>query len=159
MFTEAVHGEDEELAVVATDRSTDQVVVHLRSRHRSAPWPQCGAPSSSVHSSYTRTLADAPVSGVPTLLKVRVHRFRYRQPDCPRRVFAYAPADLTRRKARCTETHRTALQHIGTASEASPGSRLARALGFQTSTMTLRRRVQEQPLPPVEPVRELGIDD
>ena len=76
MFTEAVCPE-EGLDVVATERIADQVVVQLRSRHKMAPCPQCGTVSSSVHSSYTHTLADMPVPGLPNLLRVHVHRLRY----------------------------------------------------------------------------------
>jgi transposase len=158
MFTEAVCPE-EGLDIAATERTADQVVVQLRSRHRTAPCPQCGTVSSSVHSSYTRTLADVPVSGLPALLRVRVHRFRCRHPDCPRHVFADLHPGLTRRCARSTEAHRAALQRIGTASGALPGVRLARSLGINTSPTTLRRRIAEQAMPPVGPVRVLGIDD
>ncbi len=49
--------------------------------------PVCGQASRSVHSTYTRRLADLPWSGRPVRLLVLARRFRCRHRDCPRRVF------------------------------------------------------------------------
>jgi hypothetical protein len=47
--------------------------------------------------SYLRSLRDAPLAGVPVLIRLRVRRFRCRVDCCERRTFVEQVPDLTTR--------------------------------------------------------------
>lgn len=58
-------------------------ILHLKvmSAASDAHCPLCGQRSSKRHSRYTRTLHDLPFGGFPTVVQLRLHRFRCLRPD------------------------------------------------------------------------------
>lgn len=110
----------------------------------------CGALSRRVHGSYWRCLGDVACFGNPTVLLVRVRRFRCMAPACPRRNFAEALPDVARLRARQTERLRAVHRAIGLALGGNPGARHAATMGVPISRATLLQRVQAGDIPPVE---------
>src|SRR5713226_4390724 len=49
--------------------------------------PLCQCHSESMHSRYTRTVADLPLAGWAVRLELHVRRFFCQNKECPRRVF------------------------------------------------------------------------
>lgn len=82
------------------------MVITVRSSAAGVECPACGGGSVRVHSRYTRTLADLPLSGCPVQLKLLVRRFRCDRELCTRRIFSERLAAATpwaRRTARLDE--------------------------------------------------------
>ena len=135
--------------------------VHLVLRHgrRSARCPHCGRHSRSVHSRYTRRVADQPLVGQLVLLHLRVRRFRCSNPRCPRQTFAEQVPDVVARYARRTQGLRIALEQVGLALGGRPGQRLSERLRLPASRATLLQLVRRLPEPALPAPRVVGVDE
>jgi transposase len=142
--------------VLITD---SQVHVAVRHDRRSARCPDCGRRSRSVHSRYSRRVADQPIAGQVVVLHIGVRRFRCTNRTCPRRTFAEQVPDVVPRYARRTQGLRTALEHVGVALGGRPGQRLSRHLGLPASRATLLDLLRKLPEPCVPSARVLGVDE
>src|SRR5262245_41827822 len=142
---------------VSTDRPT--LLIEARTSTPEACCPDCHAPSTRVHSHYTRQLRDLPVVEQPVHLRVHVRRFRCPTPTCPRRTFAerlpaLAPVHA-QRTVRLTETVRA----LGGEAGGEAGARLAARLRMPVSADTVLRILRSTPASPEPTPRVLGIDD
>lgn len=67
---------------------SEALTLVLRSNQTSSACPVCTKPSSRVHGTYTRTLADLPCLGKAVRVHLKVRRFVCRTRGCPRATFA-----------------------------------------------------------------------
>lgn len=119
--------------------------------------PSCQHASRRVHSYYTRSPQDLPVSGHIVQLVLRVRRFRCLNLHCPRQTFAERLPDLPV-SARQTARLGTLLDCIAVVLSGQAGSRLTEQLAMPVSADTLLRRARKNaPTPPTP--RILGVDD
>src|SRR3954468_24130063 len=65
------------------DHGARRVTLRTQTTAASAPCPACATSSRRVHGAYWRSLGDVACFGRPTLLLVRVRRFRCTAPACP----------------------------------------------------------------------------
>lgn len=119
--------------------------------------PSCQHVSHRVHSYYTRSPQDLPVSGHIVQLVLQVRRFRCLNPHCQRQTFAERLADLPV-WARQTTRLGTLLDCIAVVLSGQAGSRLADQLAIPVSADTLLRRAKKKAATPATP-RVLGVDD
>src|SRR4051812_47753027 len=105
-----------------------------------ASCPACGTPSRRVHGAHWRSLGDVACFGHPTLLLVRVRRFRCVVPACPRRTFAEPLPGVAQTRAR--QTDRLRAVHRTMTLGGNPGARHAAAMGVPISRTTLLKRVR-----------------
>ncbi|WP_019587602.1 ISL3 family transposase [Deinococcus apachensis] len=142
---------------LALDGST----LHLKviSAASDANCPLCGQRSYRLHSRSTRTLHDLPFGGFPTVVHLRLHRFRCLQPDCVRRVFCERlPLLVTpyaQRTLRCTR----ALTHLASTASGRGGARLGTQLDLTASASTLIRQLHRPLVLPPCRLLHVGIDD
>jgi transposase len=99
-------------------RSETLLTITARALRPTSACPSCSQASTHVHSYYTRTPHDLPVSGHRVQLVLRVRRFRCPNPQCSRQTFAERLPDLP---VSARQTSRKA-DHTATNSS-SPGSR------------------------------------
>lgn len=85
------------------DHGARWVTLRTQTTAASASCPACGTPSRHVHAAYWRSLGDVACFGHPTLLLVRVRRFRCAAPACPRRTFAEPLPGAGQTRARQTD--------------------------------------------------------
>jgi transposase len=166
---------DEELMVVMMERtpflplpegmlieqietSQTDLVVCVISTHPTSCCPLCTEPSSSVHSSYQRSVRDLPCGGRNMRLLLTVRKFFCRNPECKRKIFTERLSPFVEPWAKVTNRLCEAIQAIGLSTSGSLGARLAARLGIASSGMTVLRRIMELP-PPAGSVVALGIDD
>lgn len=121
--------------------------------------PLCAEVATHVRSYYTRVVADVPCASRHVQLTLHVRKFRCDTASCPRKVFAERLGPFVEAWARKTTRLRKAIEAIGLATCGEGGARLADRLGMTTSPTTVLRCVMALPLPPVEAVTHLGIDD
>ncbi|WP_169460984.1 ISL3 family transposase [Ktedonobacter racemifer] len=121
--------------------------------------PLCAEVATHIRSYYTRVVADVPCAGHRVQLTLHVRKFRCDTASCPRKVFAERLGPFIEAWARKTTRLRKAIEAIGLATCGEGGARLADCLGMTTSPATVLRCVMALPLPPVEAVTHLGIDD
>ncbi len=134
------------------------VVITVRSSATGAACPGCGSTNQRVHSRYTRSLADLPLSGRPVQLKLLVRRFRCDRPLCTRSIYSErlaAAAPWARRTTRLDEI----VHHLGLALGGRPAASFARRLQLPVSNDTLLRVVRRYGSPAFAPPQAVGIDD
>ena len=126
---------------------------------RAAKCPLCHRRSKRVHSRYERTITDLPCAGDVVTIHLSTRRFVCRVRWCRRKIFTERLPSLVAPFARKTSRLWTQLQRNGFAMGGDPGSRHAAAAGMPVSARTLLRLVRAAPLPEIEPVVALGVDD
>ena len=98
------------------DETGAAVVITVRSSAAVGDCPSCGGTTHRVHSRYTRSLADVPMSGRSVMLKLSVRRFRCERALCTRRIFSErltAATPWARRTTRLDEiVHRSAWRFV-----------------------------------------------
>jgi transposase len=119
--------------------------------------PTCGMATSHMHSYYTRSPQDLPISGQQVQLMLRMRRFRCLNPQCPRQTFAERLPELPV-SARQTSRLGTILESIAVVLSGQAGSRLAEQLAMPVSADTLLRRAKKK-APMLPTPRTLGVDD
>ena len=141
--------------------SSDEKVITLsvQAIAPSGSCPDCGQPSTRVHSRYVRTPADLPWQGRAVRIELHIRRFFCSRPGCPRKTFSERLPELVAAFARSTLRLQGTQRLIGQALGGEPGSRLATALGLPVSPDTLLRRIRGAPLPKRPAVRVLGVND
>jgi transposase len=146
-----------ELAEVA--ETSDLLTVHVVATAPVRACPLCAEIARHVRSYYTRLVADLPWAGRRVQLLLHVRKFRCDTVSCPRKVFVERLGSFVEAWARKTTRLRQAIEAIGLSTCGEGGARLADRLAITTSPTTVLRCVMALPLPPVEPVSHLGIDD
>ncbi len=142
--------------VMATET---KIVVRAVAYGTTAACPSCQKPSSHVHSYYSRSPKDLPVSGKPVQLVLRVRRFRCRNPECGQRIFAERFAQAVARSAQRTTRLSSSLSHFAALVRAELGAGLLRPLGIKVSPDTLLRVAKQPSDAPLKVPQVLGVDD
>lgn len=138
-------------------RSETQVTITARALTPTSMCPSCHQLSTHIHSYYTRSPQDLPISGQRVQLVLWVRRFRCLNAQCPRQTFAERLPELPV-SARQTSRLCTILESIAVVLSGQAGSRLAQQLAIPVSADTLLRRAKKKaPTPPTP--RILGVDD
>jgi len=119
--------------------------------------PSCYQASNQVHSYYTRSPQDLPISGRRVQLVLRVRRFRCPNAQCSRQTFAERLPQVPV-WARQTSRLGAIVESIAVVLSGQAGSRLAAQLAMPVSADTLLRRAKKKTLTPPTP-RVLGVDD
>ncbi|WP_126601734.1 ISL3 family transposase [Dictyobacter aurantiacus] len=119
--------------------------------------PSCSQPSTHVHSYYTRSPQDLPISGRSVQLMLQVRRFRCPNPQCSQQTFAERLPQVPV-SARQTSRLGAILESIAVVLSGQAGSRLANQLAMPVSADTLLRRARKKTSVPPTP-RILGVDD
>jgi transposase len=135
------------------------VEVAICSCRPASPCPQCGNPSSHVHSYYTRTVMDVSCAGRSVRLRVHVRKFRCPVNACPQKVFAERLPEYVPPWARKTRRLVEALTTLGMAVGGRGTETVAPALGLTVSGPTILRLLAKRPEPEVPQVEVLGVDD
>ncbi len=131
----------------------------VRTTRAEAECPRCHHPSTRVHSSYTRTVADLPWHGVAVRLDLRARRFRCQNSLCTTRIFCERLPRVVAHYARKTVRLDDALRFIGYLLGGEAGARATVKLAMRTSPDTLLRRTRAAVLPCAPTPRVLGVDD
>ncbi len=124
-----------------------------------AACPLCQHRSTTVRSTYTRTVADLPWAGMTVSLRVQTRRFACPVDSCARKIFCERLTPFVAVYGRRTHDVRAALRRIVRALGGTAGARLAAHQGISVSRMTLLRLVHAAPAAPAETPRVIGIDD
>ena len=107
-----------------------------------AACPDCGVSLRARHSSYSRQLKDLPIQGRSVRLKLRVSRWRCRNPTCKRKIFCQRLPSVPGKHAQETNRFTEILQSVGYALGGRAGKRLSVRLGLRISDDTMLRRVK-----------------
>jgi transposase len=146
--------EVQEISVAETE-----ITVMASTTGKTAVCPRCQQTSSRLHSFYTRTPRDLPMSGQAVRLNLRVRRFRCQTQACPKQTFVEPLPQVVERSARQTDRLRTILKLFATALSGQAGERLLKPLGMAVSGQTLLRLAKSTKTAVVQAPEILGVDD
>jgi transposase len=122
--------------------------------------PSCFGSRVSYHSRYRRRLRDLPWQGKSVRIHFQARRFRCRNPQCERKIFAEQLSEIAAPRARETARLCEIIGLVGYAMGGLPGSRLLSRLGMPSSDDTVLRRVKAPKRgSETAKVRVLGVDD
>jgi transposase len=147
------------LRIDRIEQAAHLLTVHLQATSWTVACPQCGRPSSRVHSRYLRTVADVACVGQHVVLKLRVRKWVCAWASCPQHLFAERFPGLVQRYARMTDRLIQVVQAVGTTTNGTDGARLLSRLSMPTTGKTIIRRVLELPLPKEGTVPVAGVDE
>ena len=121
--------------------------------------PYCGHYSDRVHSYYTRTIRDLPISECSVCLKVRTRRFRCVSQACSHQTFTERSPELVAPYAHRSTRLRRTLGELGRFLSGEAGARLTSKLRMKSSGDTLLRLLHQITLAALPIPRVLGVDD
>ncbi len=121
--------------------------------------PSCQTSSLRVHSRYTRTPRDLPVTDQAVRLLLHVRRFFCDHPACPKRTFAEPLPDLVPFRAQRTLRLARTLTVLAFALGGEAGARVSAQLRMPISAASCIRLIRQTTLPPVATPGVLGVDD
>ncbi len=121
--------------------------------------PSCQTTSPRVHSRYTRTPRDLPVTDQAVRLMLHVRRFFCDHPSCLKRTFAEPLSDLVPFRAQRTQRLARTLTVLAFALGGEAGARVSTQLRMPISAASCVRIMRQTTLPPAAPPRVLGVDD
>lgn len=135
------------------------LTIHVVATASSSICPLCAQAATHIRSSYTRQVADLPCAGCRVQLLLHVRKFRCDTASCPRKIFTERLGSFVKAWARKTTRLREAIEAIGLSTCGEGGARLSARLAMTTSPSTVLRCIMALPLPAIESVSHLGIDD
>ena len=142
------------------DEIEGAIVVRVRGKE-TPKCPDCFGSRVSYHSRYRRRLRDLPWHDKAVRIHFQARRFRCRNIQCERKIFAEQMSRVAAPRARETARLCEIVGLIGYALGGLPGSRLLSRLGMPSSDDTVLRRVKAPRRRSEEAtkVRVLGVDD
>lgn len=135
------------------------ITITARTTSETSICPACQQESHRLHSYYTRSPADLPVSGQTVRLSLRVRRFRCQNPECRQQTFAEPLPQVLSRYARQTKRLRAMLKLFAYALSGQAGSRLLKQMKIPVSGESLLRLAKEATPSVVQAPQILGVDD
>ena len=93
---------DENLEYISHEIIEDTIYIHIKSNKIVACCPHRNTPSERIHSHYTRSFQDLPISGKKTVLILNNRKFFCDNEDCNRKTFA-EKFDFIEHKAKKTK--------------------------------------------------------
>ena len=123
-----------------------------------AKCPECKKYSYSVHDRYERKITDLPVFQHHSRIVLAVRKFKCRNAKCKRKVFTEQNNNILP-YARRTERVKRLLSDIAIDMPTGSGHVLSEKLQIKVSRSTLTRLAHQQPLPDINTLKIVGVDD
>lgn len=147
------------LSLGAAQIINGNISISACSKQKFAKCPGCNKSSKHIHSSYLRVLRDLPASTYRVSVNLTVRKFFCKNQQCKRKIFTEQPGSEITAYSRMTNRTRETLQTILLEVSARKGSYLAGLISLPVSPSTALRMVDSLPVPSIEKVTILGIDD
>src|SRR5947209_704590 len=147
------------LQLLRLEADEQSIIAVVATTSSGALCPLCQCHSESIHSRYTRMVADLPWVGWAVRLELHVRRFFCQNKECPRRVFTERLPNVVAPYALRTTRLCDLLTLIGFAMGGEAGNYLVERMGLEASPETLLRLVRKPEERQVPTPRVLGVDD
>src|SRR6266550_1314022 len=147
------------LQLVHLEADEQSLIAIVETTSSEALCPLCQCRSESIHSRYTRVVADLPWAGWAVRLKLHARRFFCRNQECQGRIFTERLPNVVAPYARRTTRLCDLLTLICFAMGGEAGNCLVERMGLEASPETLLRLVRQQEERQVPTPRVLGVDD
>src|SRR6266571_5769946 len=148
-----------DLHVVRLEADEQSMLAIMATTSSGALCPLCQCCSESIHSRYSRVVADLPWAGRAVRLELHVRRFFCQNQECKRQIFTERLPEVVAPSARRTTRLCDLLTLIGFAMGGEAGNCLVERMGLEASPETLLRLVGKAEERQVPTPRVLGVDD
>ncbi len=135
------------------------VIFHASSVQDQAICPQCSQVSGRIHSRYTRTLADLPLSDLAVRLICQVRKFFCPNKECAQKIFVERLKEVAEAFARRTVRLDRIICALAFYVGGRLGAKVTEKLSIGVSRQTLIRRILKTPSSPTKMPKVIGIDD
>ncbi len=135
------------------------VVFQVSTTQLEVACPSCEQVSEKIHSRYTRTLTDLPMSGLAVRLICQVRKFFCLHNDCSQKIFVERLTGLADVSARQTSRLSRIISSLAFYVGGRMGAKVTELLAIKVSRQTLIRRILKAPPSEVVAPRVIGIDD
>lgn len=136
------------------------LIIRAHSSAKGSLCPKCSKPSRSIHSKYTRSFADLPVSGKEVKVIIEVRKFFCRNAKCQRKIFTERFTHQIQPHGRCFLRCEEMLQKVGLELGGSKAARMGKVMGYTSSASSILRRLKRIKLPASTMTSgTLGVDD
>src|SRR5260221_7965479 len=132
------------LQLVRLEADEQSLIAIVATTSSGALCPLCHCCSESVHSRYTRVVANLPWAGWGVRLELHVRRFFCQNPECKRQIFTERLPGVVAPSARRTTRLADLLTLIGFAMGGEAGNSLVERMGLEASPETLLRLVRQE---------------
>src|SRR5712692_3744761 len=126
-----------DLHVVRLEADEQSILAIVATTSSGALCPLCQCCSESIHSRYTRVVADLPWAGRAVRLELHVRRFFCQNQECKRQIFTERLPEVVAPSARRTTRLCDLLTLIGFAMGGEAGNCLVERMGLEASPETL----------------------
>jgi transposase len=147
------------LQLMRLETDEQSLVAIVETNVSEALCPLCQCRSESIHSRYTRVVADLPWAGWAVRLELHVRRFFCQNKECKRRIFTERLPGVVAPSARRTTRLTDLLTLIGFAMGGEAGNCLVERMGLEASPETLLQLVRKAEERQGPTPRVLGIND
>ncbi len=147
------------IGLSAITLENEQAVLQIGSTCHSSPCPKCNSPSSKVHSRYSRTISDLPLSGISAAAQLSVRKFFCASEACQQKVFSERFNQFVSPYGRRTLRLDQQLTTLGLKVGGNMGASIAMMMGIPISSSTILRLACNTEEAGLETPRVLGIDD
>lgn len=159
MQVSTLSADPEAIRIVSFVSESDSITIVAQTSKDFGECPQCQTPSTSLHSYYVRQLTDLPWHGVAIRLQLNTRKFRCRNELCRRKVFCERLPKVVESYGRKTIRLQELFGILAFVLGGEAGAKTAREMSLSISGDTLLRRIRRTPLPNIEAVKVLGVDD
>lgn len=147
------------ITILEITQAGKQISIICQHKYNRSQCPLCGTRSSTIHSSYNRTIRDLSACDSSVIITLRVRRFRCLNEACERKIFT-EQSDKIGRYARMTSRSQEYIIKLLAEVSANKGAYLSALSQLPISASTCIRRLKTAKLPDkASNVTTIGIDD
>lgn len=140
-------------------QADEAIIIKSHSQSTKARCPSCSIESERTHGCYSRKPQTLPILGIQTILQLKVRRFVFIHPPCPRKTFAETIDQVAPRFGRRSIQLNGFLRSLAFETSAEAAARICTKLNIVISSDTILRPLRATSIPPSREVRILGVDD
>ncbi len=141
-------------------KEDNKITLYFESTRSCYSCPKCGISSKVISTYFNRTLQDLSIIEKALFLKIRLQKFRCKNPNCKCQIFSESIAELADTKARRTRRLNDLLLRLAFTSSSEKASRICRENNIVISGDTLLRLCKQwqYQIDPIT-VTAVAIDD
>jgi transposase len=159
MVNEFIFDGSSQFLVIGIAKFEGKVIVDVVSIQNGSCCPKCNNYSFRVHSYYYRKMLDLPILGNETWIRLKARKFYCRSEKCRTRVFTERFHSSVSSKQRKTENVQDKVSRVALLMGGNGGEKICRLMNIPVSSSTLIRSIHKKPIPEVQALRVVGIDD
>lgn len=136
------------------------LIIRAHSSAKGSLCPQCSKRSKSIHSKYSRTFTDLPVSGKEVKVIIEARKFFCNNVKCQRKIFTERFSHQILPHRRCFQRCEEMLQKVGLELGGNKAALMGKVMGYSYSASSILRCIKGIELP-VSIVTSgiIGVDD